>query len=154
MRNRTFLSHRTIIPQNEKRKKQENQRNNNKTLYRLSRGFFSDRQRDSLRHKRKEIYKHPFKILLFRLRTEKCETEFQASRGNSRHGKHYFQWAENQRIQHGCRSCRTERNKQNRQTIRQTIRKYGRKADKPGKCDTSIWQKKHIVYDLKNNKKQ
>lgn len=34
-------------------KKQENQRNNNKTLYRLSRGFFSDRQRDSLRHKRK-----------------------------------------------------------------------------------------------------
>lgn len=41
--------------------------------------------------KGKEIYKHPFKILLFRLRTEKCETEFQASRGNSRHGKHYFQ---------------------------------------------------------------
>ena len=41
--------------------------------------------------KGKEIYKHPFKILLFRLMTEKCETEFQASRGNSRHGKHYFQ---------------------------------------------------------------
>lgn len=51
----------------------------------------------------------------------------------------------------------SETNKTGKQSAKQSAKqsgKYGRKADKPGKCDTSIWQKKHIIYDLKNNKKQ
>ena len=47
----------------------------------------------------------------------------------------------------------SETNKTGKQSAKQSG-KYGRKADKPGKCDTSIWQKKKKKKTLKNNKKQ